>query len=514
MIIKLSNTEARKYFLKSEVYFNLDLPEYFDFAKMLEAINNYCDKNEIILDEKYDFEEHLKKIKQDKITGNNKYTILIHKNQYNYRPISLIDPVLYVFLVRIITQKDNWKKIQERFEKFEENSKISCHSLPPVGPEKVLNKIIDPWIKYVEQQSLINSLEYNCLFKTDIANCYPSIYTHSISWAIHDKETAKKKTKDKTLLGNQIDEIIKYISDNQTNGIPQGSVLMDFIAEIVLFYLDTKISAKIEEQKLDCKIIRWRDDYRVFAQNENTLNSISKIFAEEFFEFNFHMNSEKTKIYSDIIVGSIKPEKIAITTKNLIFPIKYSYHNILKFLIKLHVFATENKEASSIAKFFNHEHREKFNKIKIIEDKQIQVLIAILVKILSKNLIYFRYILAVIIRLLSKIQNAETERDIIIKIKNKFDSLLYIEYLEIWLQRVIIKVKDIEYKEYKSRLTKLLISEDNWWEVMFKNDWLKEEVKKIFKDVSIIDKGTFNKREPRIKDEELSDFEYGDSSGS
>ena len=213
------------------------------------------------------------------------------------------------------------------------------------------------------------------MLKTDISNCYSSIYTHSISWALQGKDEAKNNKNKSTFLGNQIDEIIRYIYDNQTNGIPQGSGLMDFIAEIVLFYLDTKISAKIKEQELDCKIIRWRDDYRVFAKNQETLTLITKILTCEFSEFNFTMNSEKTKIYSDIIIGSMKPAKIAIITDNLIFPKICSYNNMLEFLIKLHVFATENKEASSIAKFFNNHHREKFKKIQIIEDKQIQAVV-------------------------------------------------------------------------------------------------------------------------------------------
>ena len=478
---------------------------------MLEEINDYCDKNSIISNQGYDFKTDLKKISTKKITGNNKYTIFIHKNQNNYRPISFINPVLYVFLARIITQEKNWQIIQERFKKLKQDSEISCHSLPQVDidREKDLAPIIKPWLIEVERQSLINSLEYNFLFKTDISDCYPSIYTHSISWALHGKDEAKKNKNKSTFLGNQIDEIVRYISDNQTNGIPQGSGLMDFIAEIVLFYLDTKISAKVE--KLDCKIIRWRDDYRVFAKNEDTLNLISKIFTQEFLEFNFMMNSGKTKIYSDIIIGSVKSAKIARITDSLIFPKICSYNNMLEFLIKLHVFATKNKEASSIAKFFNNNHRDKFKKIQIIEDEQIQALIAILVKILSENLKYFPKILTIIFDLLSKIQNSETKRDIILQIKDKFDSLLYIEYLEIWLQRVTSEVNDIKYK---SGLIKLLVNnESNWWEVMFKNDdWLKKQIKEIVKKVTIIDQDKFNNREPRIDKNELSDFMQGYSS--
>lgn len=122
-IVELSSAEARKYFLKSEVYFNLDLPKYFNFAEMLETINNYFDTNSIISNQGYDFKADLEKI-STKITGNNKYNIFIHKNQNNYRPISFINPVLYVFLAPIITQEKNWQIIQERFKKLKQDSKI------------------------------------------------------------------------------------------------------------------------------------------------------------------------------------------------------------------------------------------------------------------------------------------------------------------------------------------------------------------------------------------------------
>jgi hypothetical protein len=51
------------------------------------------------------------------------------------------------------------------------------------------------WWEEVEQKSLELSMEYEYLFKTDITDCYASIYTHSVAWAIHTKPIAKKKRK-------------------------------------------------------------------------------------------------------------------------------------------------------------------------------------------------------------------------------------------------------------------------------------------------------------------------------
>ena len=48
------------------------------------------------------------------------------------------------------------------------------------------------------------------------------------------------------MIGNAIDRRIQDMRGGQTNGIPQGSVLMDFVAEMVLGYIDFKLSEKIE----------------------------------------------------------------------------------------------------------------------------------------------------------------------------------------------------------------------------------------------------------------------------
>ena len=43
---------------------------------------------------------------------------------------------------------------------------------------------------------------------------------------------------------------------------------MDLIAELVLGYADLKIASKIKAHSItDYKIIRYRDDYRIFTNN-------------------------------------------------------------------------------------------------------------------------------------------------------------------------------------------------------------------------------------------------------
>ena len=59
------------------------------------------------------------------------------------------------------------------------------------------------------------------LLKTDIARYYPSIYSHSVPWALHGKDAARSDKKF-NLLGNRLDLWLRATQDKQTGGIPIG----------------------------------------------------------------------------------------------------------------------------------------------------------------------------------------------------------------------------------------------------------------------------------------------------
>ena len=58
--------------------------------------------------------------------------------------------------------------------------------------------------------------------------------------------------------GALIDEKIRNMNYGQTNGIPQGSALMDFISEIVLGYADLELTEALKGIPTDeFKILRF-----------------------------------------------------------------------------------------------------------------------------------------------------------------------------------------------------------------------------------------------------------------
>ena len=308
-VLNLSASKAKDYFLKEENYSNILLPTYFSFQKLLDKLDKKLQNKEL---KTFYVNNKIPPSSYDDVN----YVIYNNKDGcYAWRPLQLLNPIIYVALVNYITQNSVWNLIKKRFKDFQSNDNILSQAIPVLkSPKKkqqasqVLN-----WWNEVEQLSLEQALEYSYLFSTDITDCYGSIYTHTIAWALHGKDNAKKSIKDKTikLEGNDIDDLIRCMTYNQTNGIPQGSVLMDFIAEIVLGYADLLLSEKLNDAKIEnYKIIRYRDDYRIFVNNTQTGGQIVKFLTEVMIELGFKLNATKTQKTEDIIEGSLKKDKL------------------------------------------------------------------------------------------------------------------------------------------------------------------------------------------------------------
>jgi hypothetical protein len=117
------------------------------------------------------------------------------------------------------------------------------------------------------------------ILSTDISRFYPSIYTHSIPWALHSKASAKAN-RGMNLLGNRLDCLIRYGQDGQTVGIPIGPDTSLVIAEILMQRCD-------EELANACPSIRGHrfiDDYELGFRNrtdaEDAFHRLETILAD------------------------------------------------------------------------------------------------------------------------------------------------------------------------------------------------------------------------------------------
>ncbi len=184
------------------------------------------------------------------------------------------------------------------------------------------------------------------------------------------------------------------MSHGQTNGIPQGSALMDFIAEIVLGYSDLLLSQKIQDDIKDYQIIRYRDDYNIFTNNQQDANKLVKCLSEIFASLGLKLNSSKTESSNQVITSSIKKDKL--------YWICHKQHNndLQQHLLLIHELATRYHNSGTIDKAL-HKYYKRVERIKNFKDKsQLMPIISILVDIAYKNPRAYSSIVAIISKLL------------------------------------------------------------------------------------------------------------------
>ena len=125
----------------------------------------------------------------------------------------------------------------------------------------------------------------------DVASCFPSIYTHSIPWALHGKDVAKKSTGITALAGNLLDKCTQITRDKQTNGLLIGPHSSNIIAEIILTKIDSELQAKGYK-----KIARHIDDYTFYADTFDQAEKFVKDLGMCLRGFEMSLNDKKTRI--------------------------------------------------------------------------------------------------------------------------------------------------------------------------------------------------------------------------
>ena len=307
---------------------------------------------------------------------------------------------------------------------------------------------------------------------------------------MHTKEEAKENRNNQKFLGNVIDKKLREMQNGQTNGIPQGSVLMDFIAEIVLGYTDQKLSNKLDAiSKEEYKIIRYRDDYRVFVNNPEIGKEIIKQLTNVLSEMGMRLNTEKTKYSDDVIIESIKPDKFFWIAHGNV------KRDLEKNLLVIYDLSKKYPNSGTLDKKLHHFY-EKIEKTKKLE--RLDVLISISINIVFKNPRTYPIVSSILSKFL---ELSEDSAGIIEKIKKRFTKLPNTEYLDLWLQRITLKIEgDFSYQ---GKLCKKV--EDKNIEIWCSN-WLKDDFKEIISSTDIIDRQYIEKMSPVIKSEEVSVF--------
>ena len=531
-ILSLNAEEVMDFFMKSEQYHGFELPEYFVFDDLLKYVR------ETIAETPY--EECLADgITPEELPDVNLDILLNKDGRYAVRPIMLANPYLYYFLVRELCNKENWEVVTSLFKKFQVPHITSC-ALPVIPkPKEFFHKstTILNWWSSMEQRSIELSLEYRYMFVTDITNCYGSVNPQAFDWAFSLKGTKYESNTDTTIPKN-IQKYLRAFQQGRNIGIPQGSAIFDFVGEIVLGYSDLLLHEAILKDGITAsyEIIRYRDDYRIFCNDKDTLEKISYILQHVLESLNFRMNSKKTKISDSIVTDSIKPDKLAYIYNTPIFNKKgCDFDSFEKHLLYILMFARQYPDSGSIKIMLSdidkrieewlNPYEEEVTTIPILEEGEpktekitkqrrlvggsVRAMSAVCTQIALENVGCCHYALRVLSRMVDSLKNEKEKQEIIDRVYAKLCDQPNSDYNQIWLQNITYQQdKKNGLSRYKMRLCSVVSGNNNL--ELWNNNWLMIPLIKDFPHSDIIDQETLKKLTPVIifKERRLYDVEY------
>ena len=141
-----------------------------------------------------------------------------------------------------------------------------------------------------EEADIRNMAGARYVVRTDISNCFPSIYTHSIPWALHGRSKSKS---DRSVLlpGNLLDKVTQGTRDGQTNGLLIGSHASNVVSETILTRIDHAMIKKGYKQ-----LSRYIDDYTFYAKTHEQAENFIRDLAMQLREYALVLNGSKTEI--------------------------------------------------------------------------------------------------------------------------------------------------------------------------------------------------------------------------
>ena len=206
------------------------------------------------------------------------------------RILGIPNPASYQRLCKSVS--DYWMRLQSHFQDTTANN---LYKISRIHIRKMKNKPYlfemnynNWWIDGTPDPDLLIGSKY--LIKADISNCFPSIYSHAISWALVGKDTAKQNQSDHTQWYNILDFNTRNIHDGETHGLIIGPHVSNLLSEIVLTKIDQELYIK------GYKYIRNIDDYSCYVKTHEEGQSFLVALNQELRHYGLSLNHKKTMI--------------------------------------------------------------------------------------------------------------------------------------------------------------------------------------------------------------------------
>ena len=123
--------------------------------------------------------------------------------------------------------------------------------------------------------------------KADISSFFPSIYTHSVPWALVGPDEAKANLLNKGLWYNQFDKAQQDLRRRETRGIPIGPATSNIISELILYEVDKVL------RKSGYQFTRYIDDYECYCETREQAEQFIPDLERELRKYLLDLNARK-----------------------------------------------------------------------------------------------------------------------------------------------------------------------------------------------------------------------------
>lgn len=269
---------------------------------------------------------------------------IAHKNS-DYRELSIVHPLNQLHLIEFY---DNFKEtikyysnisrfsirkpykvakfryrndyLHKRFKKETVHSKLEVY-----GDEEEHLKSFFSYNRYSNIHRFFESYQYQRsekkfqeLYKFDIGKCFESIYTHSIAWALYNKELVKDNISSSgNTFAGLFDTFMQNTNYGETNGILIGSEFARIFSELLLQQVDKAVYEELLKDgvfhKKSYELFRYVDDYFVFCDDEKTRDKILNLYKLHLKKYNLHISDSKSRLYKKPIITELTIAKTRIT---------------------------------------------------------------------------------------------------------------------------------------------------------------------------------------------------------
>lgn len=205
------------------------------------------------------------------------------------RQMAIPEPFTYANLCKTIS--DNWERLQAYFKFWTRNqdfkvSRIHLRKMENSCALFEMNYKNFTKDKAPEQDIIIKS---KYVVYADISNFFPSVYSHSIPWALKGKNFSKNN-RDYALWFNQFYFYIRNQKYGETNGVLIGPHASNLISEIVLARVDFELVNK------GYNYIRHIDDFTCYVETYEKAEKFLIDLSEELRKYELTLNDKKSEI--------------------------------------------------------------------------------------------------------------------------------------------------------------------------------------------------------------------------